>query len=177
MRFNYFILQSKYPSVHSVDNNLFIPTQNNTLFYSFFCFLVVNNSNAIRLPFNWKTPVGYVLATAFQLITFFGVLEIFATILIIYIAICQFAVAFTDDIKKELRQVDRSIANCRGVFSSEERTQLKAKLGEIIELHWNAIRLSSIEFKGIRCPKIRFYDYNNNIMLYVFLYQELILSI
>lgn len=98
----------------------------------------------LRLPFEWKSPLGYALASVFQWIFFFSVLEIFVTFLAIYLGICQYSVAFVEDIEQSFRDFHQDILRYRGVYPPDERDQLYGKLCEIIEFHSRAMQLSFI---------------------------------
>lgn len=81
--------------------------------------------------------MGYLAAVTFQLLTFLGVLEIFVTFLIVYVGICQFSLAFAEDIEQSLHSLDQSFA---------KHAKVHPKLGETIEFHAKAIQLSFWHF-------------------------------
>lgn len=82
-------------------------------------------------------------AILYQLITFLGVLEIFITCLVIYIAICKFSIAFADDFVANFNEINREIGECNGNFTSKNRTILNQRLTEIMDFQLNAIQLSA----------------------------------
>lgn len=88
-----------------------------------------------RLPFDWKGSFSYIIATVIQMVFFLGVLEIFVTFLVIYFGICEFCVAFVDDIE------DRFLAFKQFVDTNHNSQQeIYEKLCKIIEFHTNAIQ-------------------------------------
>lgn len=94
-----------------------------------------------RLPFNWQTPVTYVLGAAYQLLFFLSVLEIFVSFLLIYFGICHFLVAFVADIDQNFADFRQDVIACRRRFTAERQIHLYQSLKKIIEFHSNAIQL------------------------------------
>lgn len=85
--------------------------------------------------------MSYVFATALQSLFFLGVLEIFVTFLVIYIGICEFCVAFADDIDHQFRVFDLEVQFCCGRFSPAKQSELFQRLCEIMQFHVIAIQL------------------------------------
>lgn len=134
--------------------NCFIPLRKSIERILIWTFVWVRNKNKItilldlnRLPFNWKTPLGYTVASAIQILFFFSVLEIFITFIMIYFGICRCAVAFVEDIEQNFRNIHQNILDYNGVFPSNDQNPLYKKLCEIIEFHSNALQLSSFSYK------------------------------
>lgn len=105
----------------------------------------------IRLPFNWRSVIGYVFATIIELLFFLGVLEIFVAFLVIYFGICQFCVAFATDIKDRFGDFKHDAERCNGKFSIDKQFELYKNLCKIIEFHSQAIQLSSF-FNSLQNP-------------------------
>lgn len=102
------------------------------------------------LPFNWRSVLGYVVATVLELLFFFGALEIFVTFLVIFLGLSQFCIAFAKDIKDRFDDFKHHTEQLRGKFLAFEQVELYKKLCKIIEFHSQAMQLSiffSIEFK------------------------------
>lgn len=98
------------------------------------------------MPFDWRTPITYLLAVAYQCIFFLSVLEIFVTFLVIYFGICNFLVAFVSDIEQNFTDFRQKVINCRRKFTAEQQIQLYQSLNKIVEFHSNAIQLSGHQF-------------------------------
>lgn len=96
-----------------------------------------------RLPFNWRSMIGYIFATVFQSILFFGVLEIFLTVLVVFLGICQFLIAFATDIRDRFDDLKHRVELCRRKFPIANQLGLYKNLCEIVEFHSEAIQLSS----------------------------------
>lgn len=86
--------------------------------------------------------MGYVFATALEMLFFLGVLEIFGTILVIYFSICEYSIAFATDIKDRCGEFKKNAELCRGKFPMAKQTELYENLCEIIEFHSEAIQFS-----------------------------------
>lgn len=73
----------------------------------------------------------------------------FVTFLIVYISICQFSIAFVEDIEESFRDFGKNAINCNGQFTDAQKTELYQKLCNIIKFHTTVIQLSIF-------PKIKF---------------------
>lgn len=113
-------------------------------FWSFFNKVKIRNKFPSRLPYNWKSSsVGYLAAVSFQLINFLGVLEIFVTFLIFYVGICEFSLAFAEDIEQSFYKLNQSVAHSRaGNAQITKKSKPHPKLSEIIEFHGLVVQLS-----------------------------------
>lgn len=133
--FNYFIQLCKYMDLN------------------WYCFLATNFwitiDFTLRLPYNWRVPLGYLIAVVFQLLFFLGVLEIFVTFYIIYLDVCQFAVTLADDIEETFRNFKQEISNSRGTVTSTKQIEHYKRLSEIVEFHSNVIQLSQTHWSKI----------------------------
>lgn len=120
-----------------------------------------------RLPFKWKSPLGYAVASVFQWVFFFSVLEIFSTFLAIYLGICQYSVAFVEDVEQSFRDFQQNIARYHGVYPLNKQTELYRKLCEIIEFHSRAMQLSFIHSIGY-CYKFIMIIYSSTALCHLF---------
>lgn len=97
---------------------------------------------SFRFPFDWRTPIGYMFATSIQILFFFCVLEVFVTFLIVYVSVCQFAIAFVEDLEESFRKFENSVRNCGGQFSDSKQKALYLNLCRIVHFHVTVIQLS-----------------------------------
>ncbi|XP_031633866.1 uncharacterized protein LOC116347428 isoform X2 [Contarinia nasturtii] len=95
------------------------------------------------LPFNWKTPIGYTFAVAFQLLTFLGVLELFLAFIAIYIGICQYAMAFADDIEENIQDLNNDVEYCNRNCAAPKQTEIRKKLRDIVAFHSRSVQFVS----------------------------------
>lgn len=88
-----------------------------------------------RLPFNWKTPSGYLIAFLLQAVSIFCVAQTCACNLNLLFGSCEMLISFTKDIKEQLEYLSFLCANNQ---SEEQQTELKQKLSEFIQFHSTA---------------------------------------
>lgn len=96
---------------------------------------VRNFFNSIRFPFNWRTPLGYLIAFSGQSLGLFYIVQFYCAILCYFYEFCLFSTAFAEDIRREF------IALTEAKKKSKE---FQEKMTEIIDLHSQAKELSWI---------------------------------
>lgn len=92
-----------------------------------------------RLPFNWKTPLGYSIAIAFEGATLHSVTLGFTPIFCIFLGSAWLEIAFIEDIANDLAEVNSSIDASNG----NKRRDLTERFCYIIRFYSDAKQLSS----------------------------------
>lgn len=100
------------------------------LFFAYF-FLIPN-----RLPFNWKTPFGYMIATIFFLAATCAVLYALTLTLSFYAGACYFFISFSKDISNDVPLL------IVGGKSKRSHQKMKARFCKIIQLNSTVKQLS-----------------------------------
>lgn len=90
-----------------------------------------------RLPFDWKTPFGYLLASTIQFASAYCLVMFAAFRLTLFIASCWTLMATADDIKGHLNSFDRIIKS-----DENNKKKLKEKFHQFITLDVDAKQLS-----------------------------------
>lgn len=103
---------------------------------SFFSFLK-------RLPFDWKTPSGYLVAWIFQFVGYFCTIFYGPAFIGLYLGSCWLFVAFAKDLANDLRQSNGN------KISRREYRELKAKFCRTVHLYAKLKQLRGIRFGGI----------------------------
>lgn len=83
----------------------------------------------IWLPFDWKDPYKYLLAFVIQSCSHYLLLRVVTVNLNYLMAVCEFFIAFTEDIKNEVKEIGECIRE------NERQHEVKKKLCDFIELH------------------------------------------
>lgn len=83
----------------------------------------------IWLPFDWRDPYKYLLAFVLQSCSHYLLLRVVIVNLNYLMAVCEFFIAFTKDIKYEVNEIGECIRD------SERQHEVKRKLCDFIELH------------------------------------------
>lgn len=99
-------------------------------FETFLCFFVQ------RLPFNWRTPLGYMIGFLGQLGAFFGFLICCCPPICLYVGFSWLSMSFVRDIEEELNQLNKS-----NKFR-ESHKEFQQRIKQIIEFHSEAKQLS-----------------------------------
>lgn len=92
-----------------------------------------------RLPFNWKTPVGYLVAWIFQSIGFFYTLYQSPSWIGMYFGSCWLFVSFAKDIANDFPQLNATKAERRSYC------ELKGRFCRIVQFHSDMKELSGID--------------------------------
>lgn len=87
----------------------------------------------VRMPFDWKTPVGYAITMATQFGTWIFLLSSCSCILSFLVGVCWLFIALAEDIRKDIQNLNEERSN---------NAVLKTKLNDIIEFHCTAKQLS-----------------------------------
>ena len=87
----------------------------------------------VRMPFDWKTPIGYATTTAIQLGTWIFLLSSCSCILAFMGGVCWLLIAFAEDIRKDIQNLNEERSN---------NAVLKTKLKNVIEFHYTTKQLS-----------------------------------
>lgn len=86
-------------------------------------------ANAKRLPFNWKTLIGYSLAILLELVLGFFMSIYINAMLSLAFGAFMFSIAFADDIIQELRAINKSAK------TEKSESDVWERLNKIISLH------------------------------------------
>lgn len=90
-----------------------------------------------RLPFNWQTPLGYLIAEISELVSYASLLLCVVLTLSFYAASLWLIIKFTEDIANDLE-----LLNVGGT-SDSSRMRMRTRFGKIIQVHSNLKQLSS----------------------------------
>lgn len=126
---------------------------------------------SLRLPFNWRAPFGFFIATIGVHAALFTVLLSFNTTISFFLGACCLFIAFVEDITNDL-----IVLNIGGM-SNRSRNKMRQRFLKIIKLHSSVKQLStSCEMQNainlsIPCLADRFVDEFNNI------YETIILNL
>lgn len=100
-----------------------------------------------RHPYNWKTPTGYFCAITSLTFDLYINFSIYFSVIAYFYGICRFLLAYIDDIKFRLRQLQREIE--LGKKSSLPTQQL---IHAIIQFHVDVRQLSGPRAQ-LRCVR------------------------
>lgn len=99
------------------------------------------------MPFNWRTPVGFLACFLIETIIWFTGTQIYIAIVILTIGFCTFAVGFGVDLEKTVNQLQQDInALQHDKLSIGKTVEIKVKLSQFIRFHSTARELSSSFF-------------------------------
>lgn len=90
-----------------------------------------------RLPFNWRTPLGYAIAELTEFISYVSLLSCVLQTLFFYAASLWLIIKFTEDIANDLESLNV------GGRSEQSRLRKRKQLCKIIEMHSNLKQLSA----------------------------------
>ena len=96
----------------------------------------------ISYPFDWKTPLGYVVCVFIQVITLIAAIDLYVSVVVLTIGFCMLIADFASDIKEKLRQFNRILISS-DELTTDDRIVLKKRLSEFIEFHSEARELSA----------------------------------
>lgn len=102
---------------------------------------MTKNDSRYRIPWQWKTPSGYLACVCVQYIWIHsGIFSVICTLPLIA-GFCSLFEAFTFDINKTLADLNDEITDKREQVTMKNRTQLYRKLTEIAAFHSDAKEL------------------------------------
>lgn len=93
------------------------------------CILLYRIFHFFRLPFEWRTPFGYLIACSIQFPCVYFHMMVAACSLNFLIGSCRILMSFAKDIKNDLYFLNKNSE------TNLNRVQLKVKLSEFIEFH------------------------------------------
>lgn len=82
-----------------------------------------------RIPFDWKNPIGYIIAFVIQSGSHYFVLQAVIVNLCYFMGVCEFLMAFTRDMDAELVAINE----CNKTENSEK--EVDKRLGDFVKLH------------------------------------------
>ena len=88
------------------------------------------------MPFDFKTPIGYLIAFALQYITIKYLYMFGAAIVSFEISIYLLITALIEDVKRNISSINELVK------SKEKRRQMSEKLRDLIQFHSNVKQLS-----------------------------------
>lgn len=92
----------------------------------------------VRLPFNWKTPLGYLVVQLSEAMSFLSIVSCLISTLCFYAGSCWLIIAFGKDIANDL-----DLLNVGGA-SNRNRKLTRERFGKIIQIHMDVKQLSCI---------------------------------
>lgn len=87
-----------------------------------------------RMPYDWRTPIGYACTMAIQTCISFGTSFIVARIITLYIVFCKFFDVFGRDVIESFRYWDNEM-----ITGLLDRIEQRQKFIGIIQLHVNVL--------------------------------------
>lgn len=96
----------------------------------------------LRFPFNWKTPLGYLIALLFETIAQFCVQVMQVPISCFFIGTCWFAMAFIDDILNDVTILNGYAKRMRNAWKVQK--QFYFIVQNIADVQQLSIKLESI---------------------------------
>lgn len=94
-----------------------------------------NNFFFIRLPFNWKTPIGYFIASIFFAGAIFCLLFGIIPVVCLFIGSCWLFICFAKDMTNEL-------SNLNAIARAKNQRELEERFAKVIKMHVNVKQLS-----------------------------------
>lgn len=101
--------------------------------------LFISHRPHYRLPFNWRTPLGYLVAELSEMVSIVSIVHIFTPTMGFYVGSCWLFIIFVRDITKDLQLLNVGSASERNYKKMSER------FGHAIQLH--------SDLKQLVCPK------------------------
>lgn len=119
-----------------------------TLFYPlayvfathFLILFKLNNFFSLSLPYDWRKPFGFIVTTFILLTLISCFVTLFLSFLLIYIGVCKFIVALSQDIQWHLKAFEDEIMVIEKPTSLEKHLEVKMKLNKTIEFHSKSLR-------------------------------------
>lgn len=90
----------------------------------------------LRFPWEWRDPLLYPISALIEFVLNFWAVTTCACVLSLYVATCYLFMAFAEDIKHEMNDLNE-ICSAKG-----GPVQFKSKISKIIQLHSNTKQLS-----------------------------------
>lgn len=98
-----------------------------------------------RMPFSWKTPVGYLITFLIELVAWFSSVLTCTCILSYLIGVCLIIIPLVGEIEGELHSLNNNEKNNdRKDAQNCSPIVLKKKLIDIVQFHANTIELSVV---------------------------------
>ena len=99
----------------------------------------------LRLPFEWRSPVAYLIAVIFEAIETIAMVLVYLYTLTLFFGTCMFLAAFCADLQKSLQLLDRKMEKIADDIKAKrwiDRGKIEELLHELIHFHSDAIQLS-----------------------------------
>lgn len=115
-----------------------------------------------RLPLNWRTPNGYLLAFTVQIYWMVGGAVVVFSIILPFSGICKIFGAFSMDINKNFTDLNDIVVDCQQKYTVHDRIEIIKRFYAIIEFHSKTKQLSLfalsnyIRFKTVQYERWRF---------------------
>lgn len=99
------------------------------------------------LPYNWRSPIGYLISVILQVTSTYICSVLFVAVLLLYIGFCSFSIAFATDIRRSLSEFNDDIMFHENrwegmVPPARQLIELKKKFYKITQFHADSIQLS-----------------------------------
>lgn len=94
------------------------------------------------MPWNWKTPIGYMIAVCIQYSWIAMGIFMVTSCLIQHAGVCILAGTFAMDIKENLVEQNDIVLRAEGNYSAEQFIEMKENLCNIIQFHCDVKQLS-----------------------------------
>lgn len=108
-----------------------------------------NNLIFLRYPFNWKTPIGYMMIVFYQSVVTYLTASILFYSMLMTVAHCMFIVSFCTDVKNDIRMLNEFIkieSDKKKKFSAAAINKIKKMLKDIILFHVDTKELNKNRF-------------------------------
>lgn len=101
-----------------------------------------------RLPINWRTPKGYMIAACIQTVWLLAGGAIVLSIILVLLGVCDVFGAFCIDIiKKKMADLNKIVVKANHNFTASNRIRIATEFHAIIEFHARVKQLSNTNFK------------------------------
>lgn len=117
-----------------------------------------------RLPYNWRTPFGYLSTMTLQIFITFLIISITFSALAFAIGFCVFLSALCSDLENDLHQLNENIrahVALRKHLKKANSIKIELKICEIIRFHCDAKQLSRMRISW----NFSFLCYSNEIFI------------
>lgn len=100
-----------------------------------------------RFPFNWKTPMGFLVACIMESFFFTALLEIALYVLLLYVGLCKHSMIFVDDIVTNLESISAKYDEYsnKSKLSEEKWSELRLDFLNTVKFHSEAVQLSYLD--------------------------------
>lgn len=89
---------------------------------------------SFRLPFEWKTPIGYLMCVMIQIPILYLLGDMFFFITLFITTLCIFVTDFVTDIEERLRSLNEMVLD-KTMMIADKRIEMTKKLSDIIQFH------------------------------------------